>query len=1054
MNIQQPTQTSINDHSRDSLHLHHHSRDPLPYNPSEDPFFAPLPPTVPEQTDEQREIAKARITAEDVRNQRKSRRSRPNFVLAPVTTPSQKLSPLSEALESQFETLDRIRGIEEEKRKQKAIMMSILRRRALQKIQDAQQAQKVRTWFARPNKMFTQYSTVGKSWSSRYTWKGASHLVVYGNKLPKSSRAAIIKKYETELMRWLTSARESLRVKYAKAHAQKEAERQRGLHFAHRRNGGGKKGRRNNKGCSVWSGFDPKVEAKIAEAKKAQKTQAKKAQKAAEPVPKRKAPEPIYVQIKPKQTQFDNFADEEEESDVEEYEIPPAYEEPEVENVEKLDPSGMIIEIIGNGKVNINLLAQKIDDKLKHGSWKSEYGAECGRMKAFLVSNSKFTVTSSGEVSVTSGETSEWTHVNKKARKTSKKPVIELGFVGNENLAKLRARNEMHRRVCLPVNSEMGHKNIPCRSLQTGTPCKYGASCKFAHTRIELTIIKTCVYGDSCKFQNSKDKCCYFQHPNETKEGSADRIWNWTVGKVPKPINLTKVFRKPRQPKKYVAPSAPWTKKQQSQPRRVVVVPTKKSPRRVVVVPTKKSSQPPRRVVVVPTKKSPRRVVVVPTKKSPQPMVSEKPVEKSQEPIMTTDEERHADKNMRRIAFYSRKIASKCRNPGCLGNGLHKKGICRCVKDVKSTGRERGDEKCLFPFPTPKCRCENGCVHCRGSGNESIMSQISSQVSRKFGTVEMGQSAEQLMREMTYMTARSAYYSETQISQDGVPLTEVQEPEEIARAEMANLLAMPEKKMVEIQDDWKEEDPGYYFTSGRTMASQDDVRKANVFQARYRENKLSKKEFLEQRLSCIPSLIAEQEAIVALNQPESGFTCPNCGRSGTIAHCGGSGIDTFASFQDGYCVHCAKTDTPVLLEIKTRNERSSKGTGTYAGNFIGLQVLRRKRFTIVLVILSRDTGNIRWGVVDSCRARAKDEFCNSVQRFVAEPDFQIADASAPGSIINCSTGMTLSGVQAPVDKYSREFCEDLKHRLIESVDLDKSWETKMTTRQWAGYCKQ
>ena len=1020
----------------------------MQYNPDEDPYFAPLPPIIPEQTAEQREFAKARITAKDVRNRKKRRRSSTTFVLAPVNTPSQKLSPLSKSLESQFGTVDRILRIEEQKRKQKKIMMAVLRRKALQKIQDAEQAAKIKAWFARPNKMFTQYSTVGKSWSSRYTWKGASHLVVYGNKLPNYSRAAIIKRHETAIMRWLISARESLRVKYIKAHAQKDADRQRGLHFAHRRNGGGKKGRRNNKGVSAWTGFNPKVEAKIAEAKKIQKAESKKAQRAAKPEPRR-VPEPTtYVEKKPKAKQFDNFAGEEE-SDEEEYEIPPAYEEPEVKSVEKLDPSGMIIEIIGNGKVNINLLAQKIDDKLQHGSWKTEYGSECGRMKAFLVSNSKFTVTSSGEVSVTQGETSEWTQVNKKARK---KTVIELGFMGNKNLAKLRARNEKNRRVCLPVCREMGHKNIPCRSLQTGTPCKYGASCKFAHTRIELTIIKTCVYGDSCKFQNSKDKCCYFQHPNETKEGSADRIWNWTVGKVPKPINLTKVFRKPRQPKKYVAPSAPWTKKQ-SQPRRVVVVPTKKSPRRVVVVPTKKA---PRRVVVVPTKKSPRKVMVVPTKKSPQlaqPMVSEKHVEKSQEPIMTTDEERHADRNMRRIAFYSRKIASKCRNPGCLGNGLHKKGICRCVKDVKSTGRERGDEKCLFPFPTPKCRCENGCVHCRGSGNESIMSQISSQVSRKFGAVEMGQSAEQLMREMTYMTARSAYYSETQISQDGVPLTEVQEPEEIARAEMANLLAMPEKKMVEIQDDWKE-DPGYYFTSGRTMASQDDVRKANVFQPRYRENKLSKKEFLEQRLSCIPSLIAEQEAIVALNQPESGFTCPNCGRSGTIAHCGGSGIDTFASFQDGYCVHCAKTDTPVLLEIKTRNERSSKGTGTYAGNFIGLQVLRRKRFTIVLVILSRDTGNIRWGVVDSCRARAKDEFCNSVQRFVAEPDFQIADASAPGSIINCSTGMTLSGVQAPVDKYSREFCEDLKHRLIESVDLDKSWETKITTRQWTGYCKQ
>ena len=55
-------------------------------------------------------------------------------------------------------------------------------------------------------------------------------------------------------------------------------------------------------------------------------------------------------------------------------------------------------------------------------------------------------------------------------------------------------------------------KTKMCRSVLQGHRCKYGTTCRFAHSEEELCIAK-CFFGDSCKTKHK----CPFMHPGETK---------------------------------------------------------------------------------------------------------------------------------------------------------------------------------------------------------------------------------------------------------------------------------------------------------------------------------------------------------------------------------------------------------------------------------------------------------------------------------------------------------------------------------------------------------
>lgn len=941
------------------------------YDPEMDPMFAPLPPQIREKTEDEREELKTRVVLQ------KTKKTKNTFKLLPLNTCSIKREKLCQGPETQLEMLNRIYNIEDRKRKEKKIMMALLKRQALEKIENEKYAKAVQTFFSRKNKMFTPYNNEKKgSWSKKYTWKNSNHLVVDGVKLPKFSRSGLIKKFSAPLLKWLAKARKSLNEKFTKSMASSVlGERKKGLHFAHRRNGGGKKGRRNNKGTSAWSGFNPATEKRIAEQKRLQKAQAKKAKKAKKvatsPAPRRAVVlEQMVVSYSPKKkaVQVDNFADEEEE---EVYDVAPPCEEQVTEEKEFVDSSGLTINIIGKAVVNVNIVGNKITD-----------------------------------VKVEKKEKSKWEKVEKK----SSLPSIELGFKGNENLEKLRSRNNRHKHLHCKKSHGMGHKNIPCKSVQSGTKCRYGKNCRFAHTLSELTITRTCVYGNSCKFKNSQEKCCYFQHPDESATECANRVWEWTVGKLPKPINLTKVLTKKKpvvvvKKKTYVAPTAPW-KNQQKAPK----------------TPEKK-----------PTPVDPK---FAPKKQPLDPQKLQK-----------------ADKSMRRIAYYSRKISHKCNQKGCLGNGLSLKGICSCTKNVSKTGKQFGDERYPFPLRSRKCRCDRGCIKCRGSGFESAFSAISTGVSRKFGSVEMGQCAEQLVREITYTTAKDPFYSNTQIDKNAKPLLKPESAEKVITEEVLGLLKTPDQWLYDTVDHWENENPSFYFKNSREMGCKDPSVKTNTFRSRYSKKEMTKREYIEKRMSCAKDLLAEQEVICALNKEGSGFTCPGCGKTGTLAHCGGSGSGTFASFQDAFCVECAKTSIPVFVEIKTRNEKKAQESSTYGGSFIGLQVLKRKRAKIVLCVLSRDTGNLRCGLVDSCQPRITDDFCYSVQQFVENQDFQISDACAPASYFSCSRGLHLMRTKVDISHLTNETCEKITSKVLQKIDFSMKWSQKKTTN-WNGYCKK
>ncbi len=144
--------------------------------------------------------------------------------------------------------------------------------------------------------------------------------------------------------------------------------------------------------------------------------------------------------------------------------------------------------------------------------------------------------------------------------------------------------------------------------------------------------------------------------------------------------------------------------------------------------------------------------------------------------------------------------------------------------------------------------------------------------------------------------------------------------------------------------------------------------------------------------------LAEEYVLSFLNHHR--MQCPECRVSGHIASCGGCGDGQSCSgFRDGICLSCAKRGVTTLFEIKTRNERAVKEavarTGAMwikAGNFIGLMALLAQKVNVYMIVLSRDTGSIRFGKIRDVRLDLCEIYCYNAQtegRLCSTPGSQV-----------------------------------------------------------------
>jgi len=66
-------------------------------------------------------------------------------------------------------------------------------------------------------------------------------------------------------------------------------------------------------------------------------------------------------------------------------------------------------------------------------------------------------------------------------------------------------------------------KTQMCRSVASGTPCRFGDRCSFAHSQSELKVRK-CAFGTACRTRYSKTNPCRFDHSEDITPEAARNV--------------------------------------------------------------------------------------------------------------------------------------------------------------------------------------------------------------------------------------------------------------------------------------------------------------------------------------------------------------------------------------------------------------------------------------------------------------------------------------------------------------------------------------------------
>lgn len=142
-------------------------------------------------------------------------------------------------------------------------------------------------------------------------------------------------------------------------------------------------------------------------------------------------------------------------------------------------------------------------------------------------------------------------------------------------------------------------------------------------------------------------------------------------------------------------------------------------------------------------------------------------------------------------------------------------------------------------------------------------------------------------------------------------------------------------------------------------------------------------------------VLSEGPVVAFLN---TGLRCPECKSLGQIGWCDGISHRSVDAFRDAVCMNCHNNGVITLFEIKTRWESvvAKSGNGTYAGSFVALNTLMTLKANIYLVIVSRDTGDVRIGKITSAKMRGNQNWLYSLQEGLGW--------GAPSSYVTCANG--------------------------------------------------
>lgn len=150
-------------------------------------------------------------------------------------------------------------------------------------------------------------------------------------------------------------------------------------------------------------------------------------------------------------------------------------------------------------------------------------------------------------------------------------------------------------------------------------------------------------------------------------------------------------------------------------------------------------------------------------------------------------------------------------------------------------------------------------------------------------------------------------------------------------------------------------------------------------------------------------MLAEGYVIAFLN---SGLKCPECKVVGAIGWCEAMLHRSVDSFRDAICMSCKNKNIITLFEIKTRWEdaiQKNKDKGIYAGSFPAINALEKLKANVYVVLVSRDTGDIRLGKITSAKLRGNKYWLYALQEGL--------DEGSPSSYIYCQKGLTLLPVK-------------------------------------------
>lgn len=227
--------------------------------------------------------------------------------------------------------------------------------------------------------------------------------------------------------------------------------------------------------------------------------------------------------------------------------------------------------------------------------------------------------------------------------------------------------------------------------------------------------------------------------------------------------------------------------------------------------------------------------------------------------------------------------------------------------------------------------------------------------------------------------------------------------------------------LLKIKDNWAD-------ALGKPKCSPNVKKIENV--PRFSAYHVDKTKYIKECLQTCKSFIIECLAIYHLNTEH---TCPECNGRNCISWSGGSGHTHSSSFRDGICLRCLDNNKITIFEVKSRWEKCVRQQDRiYAGNYISLTSLFSLNANIYMVVVSRDTGNVRMGKATFGYMRIREKFLYALQ--------ENENWGSPSSYVICEGGIYVIGnIKNLLSLYNSNYIEDVKSKsFLNITDLVKN----------------